>query len=81
MAKQKFYETAKPQETAVLVAVPAYRQTDEQTNEYLDELAFLTETAGAQTIKRFVQKLEKPDRATFVGTGNLEEIKAYVQEH
>ncbi|MBJ6119932.1 GTPase HflX [Pontibacter sp. BT310] len=81
MAKQKFYETAKPQETAVLVAVPAYRQTDEQTDEYLDELAFLTETAGAQTIKRFIQKLERPDRATFVGSGKLDEIKAYVQEH
>ncbi|MEJ8757777.1 GTPase HflX [Pontibacter sp. H259] len=81
MGKQKYYETAKPQETAVLVAVPGYRQTDEQTNEYLDELAFLTETAGAQTIKRFVQKLEKPDRATFVGSGKLDEIKAFVQEH
>ncbi|MBB6609908.1 GTPase HflX [Pontibacter sp. Tf4] len=81
MGKKKFYETAKPQETAVLVAVPGYRQTDEQTKEYLDELAFLTETAGAQTIKRFVQKLERPDRATFVGSGKLEEIKAYVQEH
>ncbi|NDK57156.1 GTPase HflX [Pontibacter fetidus] len=81
MAKQKFYETTKPQETAVLVAVPGYRQTDEQTNEYLDELAFLTETAGARTIKRFVQKLDKPDRATFVGSGKLDEIKAYVQEH
>ncbi|HEY4649842.1 MAG TPA: GTPase HflX [Pontibacter sp.] len=81
MGKKKFYDTAKPQETAVLVAVPGYRQTDEQTNEYLDELAFLTETAGAQTIKRFVQKLEKPDRATFVGSGKLEEIKAFVKEH
>ncbi|NEM96654.1 GTPase HflX [Pontibacter burrus] len=81
MGKKKFYETAKPQETAVLVAVPGYRQTDEQTKEYLDELAFLTETAGAETIKRFVQKLEKPDRATFVGSGKLEEIKAFVKEH
>lgn len=81
MGKQKYYETAKPQETAVLVAVPGYKQTDEQTNEYLDELAFLTETAGAVTMKRFVQKLDKPDRATFVGSGKLEEIKAYVKEH
>ncbi|GAA4434507.1 GTPase HflX [Pontibacter saemangeumensis] len=81
MGKQHFYETAKPQETAVLVSVPNYRQTDAQTNEYLDELAFLTETAGAATLKRFVQKLDKPDIRTFVGTGKLEEIRAYVKEH
>ena len=65
----------------MLVAVPNYRQTDEQTNEYLDELAFLTETAGAVTLKRFIQKLDKPDIRTFVGSGKLEEIKAYVKEH
>jgi GTPase len=81
MGKKKYYETAKPRETAVLVAVPGYRQTDEQTNEYLDELAFLTETAGAESVKRFVQKLDKPDRATFVGSGKLEEIKSFIVEH
>lgn len=81
MGKQKYYETAKPQETAILVAVPGYKQTDEQTNEYLDELAFLTETAGAVAMKRFVQKLDKPDTRTFVGSGKLDEIKAYVVEH
>ncbi|MCJ8165482.1 GTPase HflX [Pontibacter sp. E15-1] len=81
MGKKNFYETAKPQETAVLVSVPNYRQTDEQTAEYLDELAFLTETAGAATLKRFVQKLDRPDRGTFVGSGKLEEINAYVKEH
>jgi GTPase len=81
MGKKKFYDTAKPQETAVLVAVPSYRQTDEQTQEYLDELAFLTETAGAQAVKRFIQKLDKPDRATYVGSGKLDEINAYVKEH
>lgn len=81
MAKKKYYETSKPQETAVLVAVPSYRQTDEQTQEYLDELAFLAETAGALTLKRFVQKLDKPDVRTFVGSGKLEEIQAYVKEH
>lgn len=81
MAKKKYYETSKPQETAVLVAVPGYRQSDEQTEEYLDELAFLAETAGANTLKRFVQKLDKPDIRTFVGSGKLEEIQAYVKEH
>ncbi|GAB3823520.1 GTPase HflX [Pontibacter rugosus] len=81
MAKQQFYDTSKPQETAVLVAVPGYRQTEEQTQEYLDELAFLAETAGAQTLKRFTQKLDKPDVRTFVGSGKLDEINAYVKEH
>ncbi len=65
----------------MLVAVPSHRQSDEQTKEYLDELAFLTETAGAQTIKRFVQKLDKPDTRTFVGSGKLNEIQAFVKEH
>ncbi|MCC9137175.1 GTPase HflX [Pontibacter silvestris] len=81
MGKKQFYETAKPQETAILVSVPNYRQSDEQTQEYLDELAFLTETAGAKTIKRFVQKLEKPDIRTYVGSGKLNDIKAFIVEH
>jgi len=53
-------------------------QTDEQVTEYLDELAFLSETAGATAIKRFTQKLPHPDSRTFVGKGKLEEIKNYV---
>ncbi|WP_143434901.1 GTPase HflX [Hymenobacter roseosalivarius] len=65
-------------ETAVLVAVPDKRQPDTTTQEYLDELSFLAETAGAQVTKRFVQRLEKPDTRTFVGEGKLAEIKAYV---
>ncbi|KAA9324988.1 GTPase HflX [Adhaeribacter soli] len=81
MGKQKSYETAKEQETAVLVAVTRKTQPEEKTREYLDELAFLTETAGAKTLKRFSQKLEKPDTKTFVGSGKLAEIKAYVKEH
>lgn len=79
MAK-KLHETAKVQETAVLVAVPTKTQPDEKTEEYLEELAFLTETVGAATLKRFIQKLEKPDIRTYVGKGKLEEIKAFVQE-
>jgi GTP-binding protein HflX len=66
-------------ETAVLVGLVHKLQTEEQVNEYLDELAFLAETAGAQTIKRFTQKLPHPDSKTFVGKGKLEEIKQYVQ--
>jgi GTPase len=80
MAK-KLYETAKEQETAILVAVPGKMQAEEKTNEYLDELAFLTETVGAVAVKRFVQKLEKPDIRTYVGKGKLEEIKAFVKEY
>jgi GTP-binding protein HflX len=75
------YETGHEAETAVLVAVPDKRQDDALTTEYLDELAFLTETAGTVPTKRFVQKLEKPDIRTFVGSGKLEEIRAYVQHH
>lgn len=80
MAK-KLYETAKEKETAVLVAVPSKTQAEEKTNEYLDELAFLTETVGAVTLKRFIQKLEHPDSRTFVGKGKLDEIKAFVKEY
>ncbi|OUJ76306.1 GTPase HflX [Hymenobacter crusticola] len=65
----------------MLVAVPEKRQADEKTQEYLDELAFLAETAGAQVTKRFVQRLEKPDLRTFVGEGKLEEIKAFVKHN
>ncbi|MDB5088967.1 MAG: GTPase HflX [Mucilaginibacter sp.] len=76
--KQKFYDTAVKQERAVLVGVITQGETDEQAKEYLDELEFLVATAGAETVKTFTQKLQKPDRATFVGSGRLEDIKAYV---
>ena len=75
----KTYATAKEIETAVLVSVPPRRQSDAQTTEYLDELAFLIETAGAQATKRFVQKLDKPDLRSYVGEGKLAEIKAWVK--
>src|SRR5476649_2945935 len=76
--KQKFYDTAVKQERAVLVGVITANETDERAKEYLEELQFLVETAGAETVKIFTQKLSKPDRGTFVGSGRLEEIKAYV---
>ena len=66
------------EEKAILVGVIQKTQTDEQVNEYLDELAFLAETAGAHTLKRFTQRLAHPDSKTFVGKGKLEEIKAYI---
>jgi GTPase len=68
----------KEEETAVLVGVIQKEQTQEQVYEYLDELAFLAETAGAQTVRKFTQKLPHPDSHTFVGKGKLEEIKEYV---
>lgn len=67
------------EQTAVLVGVSHNKQTDEQTAEYLDELAFLAETAGAQTVKTFVQKLAHPDNKTYVGKGKLEEIRDYIK--
>ena len=69
------------EERAIIVGVVQKGQTELQVQEYMDELAFLAETAGAVTIKRFVQKLPRPDSKTFVGKGKLEEIKNYVQGH
>jgi GTP-binding protein HflX len=66
------------EEKAVLVGMVHKDQTEQQVQEYLDELAFLAETAGAITIKRFTQKLQHPDSRTFVGKGKLEEIGKYV---
>lgn len=79
MGKQKFYDTAVVQERAILVGVVTPGEKEAQTKEYLDELAFLVDTAGGKVEKVFTQKMLKPDRATFVGTGKLEEIKAYVK--
>ncbi|MBM3416552.1 MAG: GTPase HflX [Bacteroidetes bacterium] len=67
------------EERAVLVGLVHKDQTEQQLQEYLDELAFLAETAGARAVKRFTQKLPHPDSRTFIGKGKLEEIKQYVQ--
>ena len=67
------------EERAVLVGMVHKDQTEPQVQEYLDELAFLAETAGAVAVKRFTQKLPHPDSRTFVGKGKLEEIKQYIQ--
>lgn len=66
------------EEKAILVGVVQNEQTETQVNEYLDELAFLAETAGARTVKRYTQKLKHPDTRIFVGKGKLEEIKNYI---
>ena len=70
----------KQTETAILIGLINYSQDEKQAQEYLDELAFLAETAGAKTLKRFTQKLEKPDVRTFIGSGKLSEVKEYVTE-
>jgi GTP-binding protein HflX len=77
--RQKFYDTAVKQERAVLVGVITPNDTDEQAKEYLEELQFLVETAGAEIVRIFTQKLQRPDRATFVGSGRLEEIRDFVK--
>jgi len=65
-------------ETAVLVGLITYRQDENRLRETLDELEFLLETAGGSSVKRFIQRLDKPDTRTFVGSGKLEEIKAFI---
>jgi GTP-binding protein HflX len=79
MGKAKTYDTAVKQERAVLVGVIRPGEKPEETKEFLDELAFLVDTAGGVVEKNFTQKMLKPDRGTFVGTGKLEEIGAYVK--
>jgi GTP-binding protein HflX len=81
MLEKKLIPTEKPQETCVLVGLVSGRTRREQAEEYLDELAFLAETANAITRKTFVQSLDHPDVRTFIGSGKVQEIKDYVEEH
>ena len=71
----------KGKEYALLVGLIQRDQTEEQVEEYLDELEFLALTAGAETVKRFVQKMDSPNPRTFVGKGKLEEIFEYIEWH
>ncbi len=68
-------------ERTVLVGLVTQKQNEAKVNEYLDELEFLAKTAGAEPEKRFVQKLDYPNPRTYVGTGKLEEIRKYVEDH
>lgn len=68
-------------EQAVLVAIIRQDQSEEQVNEYLAELQFLAETAGAKTVKTVVQKLQHPNQQSFLGKGKIEELAIYVEEH
>lgn len=65
-------------ETAILVGLITKNQNERKTNEYLDELEFLAETAGAVTVKRFTQKMDGPSSVSYVGKGKLEEIRDYI---
>ena len=67
-------------ESAILVGLITETQNEAKTKEYLDELEFLADTAGAVTVKRFTQKVNGPSAVTYVGKGKLEEIKAYIEQ-
>ena len=75
------HETKKPQETAVLIGLIHHQQDETKVKEYLDELAFLAETAGAKPIKQFTQKLEHPDPRTFLGKGKVNQVRDFVKEN
>jgi GTP-binding protein HflX len=68
-------------EKTVIVGIITQKQDEEKLNEYLDELAFLTYTAGGEVVKRFSQKMERPNPKTFVGTGKIDEINHFVIEN
>lgn len=68
-------------ENVVLVGIITKEQNEEKAEEYLDELEFLTFTAGGETKKRFVQRLEYPDPKTFIGSGKLNEVRTYIEEN
>jgi GTP-binding protein HflX len=74
-------ETAPVKETAVLIGLSTHQQDPEQTREYLDELAFLVETAGGIPVKRFIQKMVHADSRTYVGSGKLQEIRSWMEEN
>jgi len=74
-------ETDIPKERAILIGIVNKGQDENEVEEFLDELSFLTETAGAETVGRFTQKLEVPNPRTFVGTGKIEELALFVSEN
>ena len=68
-------------EKAILIGIINKNQPEERIHEYLDELAFLTHTAGGSVAKRFTQRMETPHPKTFIGSGKMEEVLAYVKTH
>jgi len=79
-AMKEFVISEAKAETAVLVGLITKEQDEARTNEYLDELAFLAETAGAVVVKRFTQRVGGPSQVTYVGSGKLQEIKQYIKQ-
>ena len=77
----QFIETSKKAEKVITVGVIFNRKEEDLVNEYLDELDFLVDTAGGKVLKRFIQKLDKPDPGTYLGKGKLEEISNYVKQN
>ena len=75
-----FLETAKVAETAVMVGIITQQQSESLLREYLDELQFLVETAGAKPVRTFTQKMDHPDTRTFIGSGKLKEIKQFLAD-
>jgi len=74
----KNIDTEQKIEKVVLVGIITKKDSESRIDEYLDELAFLVETAGGEAIKRFTQKLDRPDPRTFIGSGKLNELSEYV---
>jgi GTPase len=74
-------ETGKSLEKAILIGINYPGQDEREANDFLEELSFLTETAGAEPLKKFIQKLDIPNPRTFVGSGKIEEIASYVKEN
>ena len=77
---KEFIKTDIAAETAVLVALITRQQNERKTEEYLDELEFLAETAGAVTVKRFTQRVDGPSAVTYIGSGKLKEIRDYIDQ-
>lgn len=78
---KEFIKTSQSSERTILVGLITPEVSETQAEEYLDELAFLSETAGAEPVARFLQRLDTPNPATFVGKGKLDEIAEYVSAH
>ena len=78
---KEFIKTSQSSERTILVGLITPDVSETQAEEYLDELAFLSETAGAEPVARFLQRLDTPNPATFVGKGKLDEITEYVSAH
>ena len=78
---REMIETNREKERAVLIGILYPKQEESEVNEFLEELAFLTETAGAVPVRSFIQKLDTPNPRTFVGTGKIEEIASFVEEN